>query len=680
MLRINAVRLEVNTSDGLFGRTFQFTEGLNIVRGDNSSGKSTLFQAILYGLGFEELLGGRNEKTMQSVLKDQVEYPEETFHNVLQSFVYLELTGNRTVTTRRSVQSESRKPQLVDVFMGPMLTGPDPAPSSQPMYVHDKGGASDDLYGFHLFLADLLGWKLPEVLTAQGEVKRLYMQQVAPAFIIEQKSGWSEFFATMPYYGMRNAETRVVEFLLGLDVFENRKRQQRVAIDKQALSSRWQFLHQQMSKLAERAGGRLSGVDAHPTIINDFAVVNIYVPVNDRDERIRDFAQTLRQELVGLEEREEQSVAQGLAENSEALQKASDRLQQMTLNHDMLASELVYDRERLKQFRRQLIAVQEDLRKNKGARKVKELGAQIQMPTAVEHCPTCTQPVKDSLLPADIKGSPMRIDENIAFLQAQLSMIEVYIESQEGTVREKEIRVHNYQTTLDEVRQRIRSLKRELVRDDRMPSVVAIEDRLNLQKRVEFYERGANEFSDFVDDLVALVKSYEALSKHEKELAKSGLSHTDRTKLTDLKDSFIRLLREFKYQSKPFASIDIDPDTLMPVARKFAGDQFYSIKFDSSASDFIRCMWAYFTALLDVSFKHSGNHPGLLIFDEPKQQDMSFDSFRAFLDELSKHNDAQTIVFASFENSDDSFAEVTQGLQFNLLPVGDRLVQPVPKA
>ena len=67
MLRINAIKIEVNTSDGLFGCEYTFNKGLNIIKGDNSSGKSTLFQSILYALGFEELLGGKNEKTMQSV-------------------------------------------------------------------------------------------------------------------------------------------------------------------------------------------------------------------------------------------------------------------------------------------------------------------------------------------------------------------------------------------------------------------------------------------------------------------------------------------------------------------------------------------------------------------------------------------------------------------------------------
>ena len=47
MLRINAIKIEIETQDGLYGFEQNFQKGLNIIRGDNSSGKSSLFQAIL---------------------------------------------------------------------------------------------------------------------------------------------------------------------------------------------------------------------------------------------------------------------------------------------------------------------------------------------------------------------------------------------------------------------------------------------------------------------------------------------------------------------------------------------------------------------------------------------------------------------------------------------------------
>lgn len=45
----------------------------------------------------------------------------------------------------------------------------------------------------------------------------------------------------------------------------------------------------------------------------------------------------------------------------------------------------------------------------------------------------------------------------------------------------------------------------------------------------------------------------------------------------------------------------------------------FDMKFDSSASDHIRRIWAFTIALLQTSNAYAGNHSGMLIFDEPGQ-------------------------------------------------------------
>jgi hypothetical protein len=112
------------------------------------------------------------------------------------------------------------------------------------------------------------------------------------------------------------------------------------------------------------------------------------------------------------------------------------------------------------------------------------------------------------------------------------------------------------------------------------------------------------------------------------------------------------------------------------LAQKSDAEQFYNIKFDSSASDFIRCIWAYTTALLKTSIQFKTNHPRFVIFDEPKQQDMSKESFRSLLIELSKFTDEQILVFASFENSDASFNEATKGLNFKYNKIEQLMISP----
>ena len=90
-MKINAIKIDINTTNGEFGSFYEFKSGLNIIRGNNSTGKSTLFQSIIYALGLEELLRGKNADTMQSVLKDSVEDNDKKLHKVLQSSISLEI-------------------------------------------------------------------------------------------------------------------------------------------------------------------------------------------------------------------------------------------------------------------------------------------------------------------------------------------------------------------------------------------------------------------------------------------------------------------------------------------------------------------------------------------------------------------------------------------------------------
>ena len=55
-LRLRQFELWVNTAAGPFGVSLPFSPGLVVLRGDNSSGKSTSLQGIVYALGLEGML------------------------------------------------------------------------------------------------------------------------------------------------------------------------------------------------------------------------------------------------------------------------------------------------------------------------------------------------------------------------------------------------------------------------------------------------------------------------------------------------------------------------------------------------------------------------------------------------------------------------------------------------
>ncbi|MCL9856031.1 hypothetical protein M0F12_19950, partial [Ralstonia solanacearum] len=104
-----------------------------------------------------------------------------------------------------------------------------------------------------------------------------------------------------------------------------------------------------------------------------------------------------------------------------------------------------------------------------------------------------------------------------------------------------------------------------------------------------------------------------------------------------------------------------------------------SLTADSSASDFVRLIWSYLLALYQTSATRGfeGNHPGLILMDEPGQHSMRSSSQHALLQLLSGERRLQSIVAASFDENESVFIEATAGLDFKLIRWEGKVVQPI---
>ncbi|CAD0331559.1 hypothetical protein CFBP498_22140 [Xanthomonas hortorum pv. vitians] len=103
------------------------------------------------------------------------------------------------------------------------------------------------------------------------------------------------------------------------------------------------------------------------------------------------------------------------------------------------------------------------------------------------------------------------------------------------------------------------------------------------------------------------------------------------------------------------------------------------IKSESSASDFVRLIWAYLIALYQASemSKPKGNHLGFLLLDEPGQHSMSQESQRALFKTLIASPNLQSIVAASFDESPSIFNYVTDGVAHKLISWEGKLIAPL---
>ena len=144
-------------------------------------------------------------------------------------------------------------------------------------------------------------------------------------------------------------------------------------------------------------------------------------------------------------------------------------------------------------------------------------------------------------------------------------------------------------------------------------------------------------------ELAELASEWLDVQERLKKLPKGVLSERDLKKLSDWQTSFQQQLIRYKMGSLDVSDVKLSLDTYEPEAEKLY------LKADVSGSDLIRLHWAYLIGLLEVGTQATGNHPGLLIFDEPQQQSVEESSFQEMLRHAMGEKNCQIIIATSHE-------------------------------
>ena len=97
-----------------------------------------------------------------------------------------------------------------------------------------------------------------------------------------------------------------------------------------------------------------------------------------------------------------------------------------------------------------------------------------------------------------------------------------------------------------------------------------------------------------------------------------------------------------------------------------------------SASDLIRTIWAYLNGMLEMGRSGGTNHPGFLLFDEPRQQSTRDVSFVELLRRAStSHSFSQQVIFFTSENLERLQGHLS-GLPHSLVPIEGRVIKQIP--
>lgn len=682
-MKLRGIKLRINTAQGEFGFKFEFSRGLTVIRGSNSSGKSTLFNCLMYGLGMEELIGGKGEKVLPYAVKEFF-VQAETKIMVDSSEVLIELENSkaRSVTLRRAIRDSVRQPKLVEVFEGAHLTSGSELGAPRPTFLFDPGSAQKQ-EGFFQFLEEFMGYQLPQVPTTSGSMTKLYLQTIFAAFAVEQKRGWTDYVANVPFFGIRDTRIRVTEFLLGLSVFERQAKLAKLDAEAVVIDSDWRMAYDTLRQAATANGVLIEGLSAKPISTFDSATILLVKSDGETKTSLADQVNLLRAEYTHLGEKAE---AYGKASGAEAIQEletTSSELQRLSVLHERATANLTLQKASLEELRLLLAETSEDLERNKTVMKLRNLGAQMDLKVAADHCPTCHQKVEDTLLLGIVSGPQMDLNTNIEYLDSQRRMLKNQINGALEEIHRSEIAVTEVATRLAKTHDYRNSLRGDV-------SKGAAESRaiVRRQIQIEFELSNLQGFSAQAATLMVtlgeIANRLAANQADRRTLPRDVYSQADLSKISLFEKNFRGNASSFGYESADIKDIRISLDSLTPILselelREIRTRVQTSLTADSSASDFVRLIWSYLLALYQTSSMRGfeGNHPGLLLMDEPGQHSMRSVSQHALLQLLIGQTGLQSIVAASFDENESVFKEATAGLEFQLIQWEGKVIRPL---
>ncbi len=182
-------RLLIITSDGKIAYDENFHRGVNIIRGDNGGGKSTISDFIFYALGGDF----NNWKKEASDCQD----------------VYAQISINRVIyTTRRTISLS--KSQSMAIYRGEIDSCISDYYNGWQVFPYKQ---TDEKISFSNFIFSALGY--PEVKAGEAE-SNMTLHQVLRLIYIDQESPTLSLFKYEPFFDSLLTRVAIEDLLLGI--------------------------------------------------------------------------------------------------------------------------------------------------------------------------------------------------------------------------------------------------------------------------------------------------------------------------------------------------------------------------------------------------------------------------------------------------------------------------------
>jgi len=666
MFKINKLRAEILTDKSenitdLYGFDILFDQGLNIIAGPNSRGKTTINTCIYYALGMEELLGAHNEKALDKALKEEFtikirEDEDVTTYMVLSSKIILEIENENKeiVCLVRYIKPSKEDIKTSNIFIHyssfENINDGNDETNMAVFFVNSRGN-NEDPNGFYNWLSQFINIKLPQVSNSSrtDNYSPLYLQTIFSALFVEQTKGWSDFFATMPFFGITKAKEKIVEFILGLNEIVLSTQKDSLNKEKNIITEDWKRKIKSFSYLEKQTNSTIINIPEELTTDNaEIDKINVLFSTSEV-EKIN-FNQFLNQKSQAVKDLENRPISTIKENREQAILEFTKQKEEYFKLKDYIErfeNKLRIEKQQFSSLNSQITVIESEIKDHINLQKV--FSENIINESGANQCPTCSQEVTTNLISTkNIRIPQLTLEENTNFLRSQKKIIESSIGSLKETFIEKEALLLYFKNSLRQKEILIKSISKDLIADDRAFSESEIVKKLQLEREIESLLILQESILELKEELKLLANKY-----HNNNLKIGNLGESekeDETKLINFETKYKNYLFDFGYDSNEKYQISInrkEPFKYLPVYINKKDGVFLpqSIRINSSASDFVRNIWAYTLSLLNKGI----NHPGIIMFDEPGQHRTNLSSLKALFKTSSEIKEKQTIIFTSID-------------------------------
>jgi uncharacterized coiled-coil protein SlyX len=297
-----------------------------------------------------------------------------------------------------------------------------------------------------------------------------------------------------------------------------------------------------------------------------------------------------------------------LAVGNERLRELSSQLTALEETIDMIHIQLG-------SLHTRIASVDEERRRYEELQTLVTLGSPVAVATfAHKDCPTCRQSLDGLEHQPDLAS--LSYEESLLLLTEQAKTLRALQADAQRSVEDQVLVRSSLERQADELRREVRAIRADLVTPEDFPSVAQLQQRLEEENRRSDLQQLAVEILEHSAVMDQIVAEERQVMEERGRLGTADLLPGEQQKLNEWTTTFRNLLRQFEVTTPPLDEIEL------PVSGKPVVEGSGETGFQASASDNIRLRWAYVFSLTRTSLTNRGPHPGVILMDEPKQQEV----------------------------------------------------------